>query len=315
MLAAVASAAMMMGGAPAASAAPSPQQIEQQIDKAWNDLEPVIEQYNRIHSQLQSSRAQARKLSARLAPLQSQVDAAMSGVAALASRAYMQGGPSTVGAVLISGSPTGLTDKLTYLDLMARRQRAQVSGVIDLRDRYAADKRDLDAITANLAARDADLAAKKNHIEKKIKELQKLRIRAYGAGGGASGALRTGPCPAEYTNDPGGKAAAKACRLIGKPYIWGAAGPNGYDCSGLTLVAWASAGVSLRHYTKWQWADGAPVSRAQLKPGDLVFYYADLHHMGIYVGGNTIVHAPHSGDYVRMAPLDRMPVTGYRRPG
>ena len=217
--------------------------------------------------------------------------------------------------MLITGSPTGLTDKLTYLDLMARRQRAQVSGVIDLRDRYAADKRDLDAITASLAARDADLAARKNHIEQKIKELQKLRIRAYGAGGGARGALRTGPCPAEYTNDPGGRAAAKACSLVGKPYIWGAAGQNGYDCSGLTLVAWASAGVSLRHYTKWQWADGTPVSRAQLKPGDLVFYYADLHHMGIYVGGNTIVHAPHTGDYVRMASLDRMPVTGYRRPG
>jgi peptidoglycan DL-endopeptidase CwlO len=315
MLAAVASTAMMVGGAPAASAAPSPQQIEQQIDKAWNDLEPVIEQYNRIHSQLQTSRTQARKLSARLAPLQSQVDAATSSVGVLASRAYMQGGPSAIGAMLITGSPTGLTDKLTYLDLMARRQRAQVSGVIDLRDRYAADKRDLDAITASLAARDADLAAKKRQIEQRITELQKLRIRAYGPGGGARGALRTGPCPAEYTNDPGGRAAAKACSLIGKPYIWGAAGPNGYDCSGLTLVAWASAGVALRHYTKWQWADGTPVSRAQLKPGDLVFYYADLHHMGIYVGGNTIVHAPHTGDYVRMAPLDRMPATGYRRPG
>jgi cell wall-associated NlpC family hydrolase len=72
--------------------------------------------------------------------------------------------------------------------------------------------------------------------------------------------------------------------------------------------------VSLRHYTKWQWEDGKAVSRADLKPGDLVFYYTDLHHMGIYVGGNTIVHAPHTGDYVRMAPLDRMPITGFRRP-
>ncbi len=80
------------------------------------------------------------------------------------------------------------------------------------------------------------------------------------------------------------------------------------------MVAWASAGVSLRHYTKWQWEDGKAVSRADLKPGDLVFYYTDLHHMGIYVGGNTIVHAPHTGDYVRMAPLDRMPITGFRRP-
>jgi cell wall-associated NlpC family hydrolase len=94
-----------------------------------------------------------------------------------------------------------------------------------------------------------------------------------------------------------------------------AAGPNGYDCSGLTLTAWAAAGLGLRHYTKWQWQDSRPISRAQLQPGDLVFFYSDLHHVGIYVGGGTIVHAPHSGDHVRMAPIDRgMPIAGYRRP-
>ena len=224
-------AAIAVSGPAAAHAEPSPQKIEEQIDKTWNQLEPVIEQYNRIHSQLQTNRAQEKKLSEQLKPLQSQVDVAMSGVGNLAAHAYMQGSPSALKAMIMTGSPTDLTDKLTYLDLMARRQRVEVSDVIDLRDRYAADKRDLDAVTASLAARDADLAGKKKDIEKKIKDLQKLRVRAYGNGGGASGALRTGPCPAEYTNDAGGKAAAKACSLIGKPYIWGSAGPNGYDCS------------------------------------------------------------------------------------
>jgi cell wall-associated NlpC family hydrolase len=238
----------------------------------------------------------------------------MSHVGALAASAYMQGGPSSVTAMVVSGSPTGLIDKLTYLEMMARQQREQVSDVTALRDRFAADKHDLDTVTSALTRRDADLAGKKTLIEKKIKDLQKLRISAYGAGGGATGSLRTGPCPADYTNDAGGKAATKACSLIGKPYIWAAAGPKGYDCSGLTMVAWASAGVSLRHYTKWQWEDGKSVSRGDLRPGDLVFYYGDLHHMGICVGGNTIVHAPHTGDYVRMAPLDRMPITGFRRP-
>jgi cell wall-associated NlpC family hydrolase len=306
--------AVLLSGSAAAHATPSPQSVEDQIDKAWNELEPIIEQYNQVHAQLQTNRAQASKLSARLAPLQRQVNAAMSSVGTLAANAYMQGGPSSVTAMMVNGSSTRLLDKLTYLDLMARTQRAQVSDVAALRDKYAADKRDLDTATAALAKRDADLAARKKVIEKKIADLQKLRVSAYGASGGSSGSLRTGPCPAEYTNDAGGKAAAEACSLIGKPYIWAAAGPEGYDCSGLTMVAWASTGVSLRHYTKWQWEDGKVVSRADLKPGDLVFYYGDLHHMGIYVGDGTIVHAPHTGDYVRMAPLDLGPVAGYRRP-
>jgi peptidoglycan DL-endopeptidase CwlO len=316
LLCAVATAlAVAAGAATPAHAAPSPAAVEAQIDKAWNQLEPIIEQYNHIHGQLQVNRNQQQKLVKQLKPLQTKVDAALSNVGDLAARAYMQGGRSGLTSMLVSGSPSQLTDKLTYLDLMARSERAQVSDVITLRDKYATDKKTLDTVTAGLAARDADLAAKKKDIEKKIDDLQKLRIKAYGGSGGARGALRTGACPAEYTNDPGGKAAAKACSLIGKPYIWAAAGPSGYDCSGLTLTAWAVNGVSLRHYTKWQWSDTTPVTRANLKPGDLVFWFSDLHHMGIYVGNNTVVHAPHTGDYVRMAGLDNVgPIAGYRRP-
>jgi cell wall-associated NlpC family hydrolase len=312
---AVAGALIALSGTVPAQAAPSPSAVEAQLNKAWNQLEPIIEQYNHTHGQLQASRAQQQKLSTQLKPLQTQVDAALSNVSDLASRAYMQGGTTGLSNMLITGSPTDLTDKLTYLDFMARSQRAKVSNVIDLRDKYAADKRDLDTVTASLATRDADLAAKKKDIQQKINDLQKLRIQAYGTGGGAVGALRTGPCPAEYTNDAGGKAAAKACSLIGKPYIFADAGPGGYDCSGLTLAAWAAAGVTLRHYTKWQWSDTTPVSRANLKPGDLVFWYSDLHHMGIYVGNNTVVHAPHTGDFVRMGNIDNVgPIAGYRRP-
>jgi cell wall-associated NlpC family hydrolase len=302
-------------GAVPAQAAPSPAQVEKQIDAAWNQLEPMIEQYNRVHSQLQTNRAQQKKLTGQLQPLQLKVDVALSQVGNLASRAYMQGGPSGLSNMLIGGSPTDLADKLTYLDFMARAQRAQVSDVITLRDKYAASKQQLDTVTTDLAARDKDLAAKKATIQAKIDQLQKMRVQAYGSSGGATGNLRTGPCPATYTNDAGGKAAAKACSLIGKPYIFGDAGPDGYDCSGITLAAWASVGVTLRHYTKWQWEDAAPVSRADLQPGDLVFWYSDLHHMGIYVGNDTVVHAPHTGDHVRMANMDAVgPMAGFRRP-
>jgi cell wall-associated NlpC family hydrolase len=124
-------------------------------------------------------------------------------------------------------------------------------------------------------------------------------------------------CPVEYNGDKGSIAAKKACSLIGKPYIWASAGPRGYDCSGLTLAAWATVGVTLGHFTGWQWNETKPVSRANLRPGDLVFFFADRHHMGIYVGGGWMVHAPTTGDFVRMAKIDSpyLPIAGYRRPG
>jgi len=309
-------AALSVGIAAApAHAAPSPGQIEKQLDTAWNQLEPVIEQFNRTHALLQEKRAQQKKLTGQLQPLQLRVDMALSQVGGLATRAYMQGGRTGLSSMLLTGNPADLTDKLTYLDFMARSQRAQINDVITARDKYAASKQELDAVTKDLATRDADLSGKKTTIQKQIDQLQKLRLQAYGSSGGPSGALRTGPCPATYSNDAGGKAAAKACSLIGKPYIFGDAGPDGYDCSGLTLVAWAAAGVSLRHYTKWQWSDTKAVSRADLRPGDLVFWYSDLHHMGMYVGNDTVVHAPHTGDHVRMANIDKVgPIAGYRRP-
>lgn len=306
---------IVLAGPCAAAATPSPSTVEEQIDRRWNELEPVIEQYNDVHNTLLRNRAQQRRLTALLTPLQVQVDLAMEQVRGLAADAYKQGAPNALDAMLVSGSPTGLTDKLTYLDQLARNREEQIAGVAALRDRYAATKADLDVVTRTVAARDADLATKKKAIEAEIAKLQRLRIQAYGSANANDGPLRTGPCPVDYTNDKGGRAAQKACDLIGKPYVFGAEGPGSYDCSGLTKVAWAAVGVHLEHYTKDQWGSTRPVGRAELKPGDLVFYYADVHHVALYIGGGMVVHAPHTGDHVRMATIDRGPIAGYRRPG
>jgi cell wall-associated NlpC family hydrolase len=231
----------------------------------------------------------------------------------MAVQAYMGGGVSTLNAVLGVDSPAALLDQLAFVNVIARNQRAQIQAVATARDKYAGDKKVLDDIIAQQAQQDADLAAKKTDIEAKLADLQKLRQQAYGSSG-ATGVLKPVACPVEYLGGPGGVAAKKACELIGKPYVWGAAGPNGYDCSGMTMAAWAAAGVKLRHYTKWQWQDAKAVSKADLRPGDLVFFYSDLHHMGLYVGGGWMVHAPTTGDQVRMAKLDGRPIAGYRRP-
>ena len=78
---------------------------------------------------------------------------------------------------------------------------------------------------------------------------------------------------------------------VGKPYIWAAAGPNAYDCSGLTMAAWGKAGVVMAHGSRDQYADFPKVSSSQLQPGDLVLFYSDMHHVGIYVGNGMVIHA------------------------
>ena len=313
---AVAAVGIILTGPSVALAAPSPASVEAQIDKQWNQLEPVIEQYNDVHGKLLKNQAQLKQLNAQITPLQVQVDVALSQVRGLAVDAYKQGAPNAFNAMIISGSPTGLTEKLTYLDQLARNQQDQIAGVAKLRDKYSGMRSDLDTLTKSIAVRDADLAKQKTQIQKKIDSLQKLRIQAYGATGESDGPYKTGPCPVTYSNDKGGRAAQKACDLVGKPYVFGSDGPDSYDCSGLTKAAWASVGVYLDHYTKDQWNEGRPVSRDNLEPGDLVFYYpGSLHHVAIYIGAGMVVHAPHTGDHVRMATIDRGPIAGYRRPG
>jgi cell wall-associated NlpC family hydrolase len=98
----------------------------------------------------------------------------------------------------------------------------------------------------------------------------------------------------------------------GKPYGWGAAGPNAFDCSGLTTFSYRAAGISLPRTTGAQAHVGAPVARANLVPGDLVFFYSGS-HVGIYVGNNQVVHAPTAGDVVKVANMAYMPFSSARR--
>ena len=94
-----------------------------------------------------------------------------------------------------------------------------------------------------------------------------------------------------------------AMNQLGKPYVWGAAGPSSFDCSGLTMFAYAQAGISLSHYTGAQFNEGQHVPQSDLRPGDLVFFGTSLGHMGMYIGNGNFIHAPHSGDVVKISPL------------
>jgi cell wall-associated NlpC family hydrolase len=101
-----------------------------------------------------------------------------------------------------------------------------------------------------------------------------------------------------------------AKRELGKPYVWGAAGPDSFDCSGLTMYVYAQAGIALPHYTGAQWNSGRHVPLSSVRPGDLIFYFHDLSHVAIYIGGGEVIHAPHTGDVVRIAPMNMDPIAG-----
>ncbi|XAN39076.1 NlpC/P60 family protein [Micromonospora schwarzwaldensis] len=290
-----------------AYAAPSVDEIDAQIDKQWEQLEPTIEQYNKVSAQLKADQKKSAELKKKMVPLELASTLAMNKVGDIASRYYMRGPSQEMGALLVSTKPGTLAEQLVMLDRIADDQRRQIAGVLAARDKYNAQKQKLDALIATEVKRKNDLAAKKKQIDSEIKRLTGMlpvtSIRPEGCpsiDGVVSSAART--------------AIKTACAQVGDPYVWGATGPNSFDCSGLTQYAYKAAGISLTHFTGAQWNEGRKISASEARPGDLVFFFSDLHHVGLYLGNGLMVHAPRTGKPVQVAKVEYMPVAGYRRP-
>jgi cell wall-associated NlpC family hydrolase len=306
------SATLLAGLAPTAVyAAPTTQQAQAQIDSLWNKLEPLVEQYNGVHIQLQQNKAKQAALDRTLRPLQIQVSLAETRAGALSAKLYMSGSGSNVNALLQSGSPSAFADQLATLDHMARVQQESIATVATEVAAYNKKKEPLDRLVNQQKQQDAELATQKTKITGQMASLQKLIQQS----GGGDSNYQPVACPQIYPGGPAGKAVEKACSLIGKPYGWADAGPTYYDCSGLTMVAWEAGGKYLEHFTGDQREETKYVSRADLRPGDLIFFGSPIHHVGIFVGNGWMVHAPHTGDHVRMAKIDSVGTpNSYGRP-
>jgi cell wall-associated NlpC family hydrolase len=298
----------------AAIASPSPGQIEDQIDQKFRTLEPLLDQWDGVHESLIANQQKVAKLQAQIKPLKTQVDLAMARVGALSARYYEFGPGSTLNALLESGSPTTLVDQLDMLDEVAKNETSSIADVVKLRQQYEKQEAPIDAMVASLSKQQATLDAQKKQLQGQLDQLQQQRTTAYGDTGTGTGSLRPVTCPQVYTGDAGSKAARFACNQINKSYVWDAAGPNSYDCSGLTLASWKSVGVTLPHNAYQQKKTTTPVSYANLRSGDLVFYYADVSHVVIYVGNGWVVSAPTFGEKVQMQKIDMSRVNGYGRP-
>ncbi|MGC4879516.1 NlpC/P60 family protein [Micromonospora sp. DT43] len=291
-----------------AQAEPTVDEIEAQIDKKWEQLEPTIEQYNKVRAQLKVNRNKSSALQKKIEPLALQSELALSRVGDLASRYYMSGPSQEIGALLVSAKPDTLTEQLTLLDRLAAQERKQVAGVLAVRARYDGEKQKLDALIATQTKQQNELAAKKKQIDAEIKKLEASMPKTT---------VKTVGCPTinGVLAAAAQKAIRTACQQVGDPYVWGATGPNSFDCSGLTQYAYKSAGIYLTHHTGDQWNEGKAVSRADARPGDLVFFFSGLSHVGLYLGNNQMVHAPRAGKPVQVSSINTMPVAGFRRPG
>jgi cell wall-associated NlpC family hydrolase len=304
---------LLMPG-PAAYAEPSIDQLEQQIEKDSIALEKVIEKYNMLNEQLKASRVASDSVATRLRPLRAQLDEASAQIGELSALAYKGGDLVALDFVMAAGSTVDLADRMTSLDGLTRFQNAEVARFAQIKSKVDAEAVRLDRLIAEQQRQREELTRQKTKINADLAKLTELRRQAY-----ARLTARSPTAPATKATPPivagkAGVAVRFAYAQLGKPYVWAADGPGSYDCSGLTMAAWKAAGVSLPHNAAMQWNALPHIQRASLRPGDLVFYY-NLGHVGIYVGNSQIIHAPTTGDVVKLAPVDRATPYGYARPG
>jgi peptidoglycan DL-endopeptidase CwlO len=304
----IATLALMLLGTPA-HATPSYNELTKEINDKSQQFNHAVEQYDRIQSDLTASRKKAATLEKRIKPLQKKVNAAEAQVGQIASVAYRGGEASAWNAVLSSGSADSTLESLSTLNQLARGQEKQIAALNS--DKAALDKRKqaLDDTITEQKASAKQLKSKKNDLDKQISKLKTLREQAYGSVDQASN-TDYGPPPA--VSGRAGEAVDFAWDQLGKPYSYGAAGPGSYDCSGLTMASWQAAGISLPHNAAAQYSATTRISSGELAPGDLVFYYNN-DHVGIYIGGGQIIHAPTYGEPVQKASVDSMPINGYGR--
>jgi cell wall-associated NlpC family hydrolase len=299
------------------AAKPRPAAVDRQLREAWEQLEVVVEQYNDVREELKATRVKADALTVRIAPLHDAMQVRQARVGGLAAEAYRSSGVAEVSSLLAASSPEQFVQRLLVVQRLTSQQSRALGALAQARHNYETTRVALRELAIQQRAQQDGLARKKRHIQAEIRRLEKLR--GFGARwtsrpeGGPDARLHDGYVP-PYTPGKAGKATRFAYAQLGKGYQWGGSGPQAYDCSGLTSAAWRAAGVHLPHNSARQWNAVDPISRAELQPGDIVFYYADIHHVGLYVGDGRIIHAPSYGQRIRVESMSYAPIYGYGRP-
>jgi cell wall-associated NlpC family hydrolase len=341
MTAALATATLLSESANAApSAKPTIKEVEAKLDRLYQQSEIATEHYDAAKERTDTERRKADQLLNQVARRTADMNDARRTLGQFAAAQYRDGGLGETAAFLLSKDPQQFLDNSHTMDRLsaqqehaletyrteqaaatAKRQQA-VQSLAELteaqqqlqtekktvRDKLAQTQKLLNSLTAQEKARLAALRQQQREAAARKAAALLAQARANLSTSTSSGSSVS----TSYTTKSQ-RAISFARAQLGKPYVYGATGPNSYDCSGLTQAAWAAAGVSIPRTTYAQVDFGIRVSASQLRPGDLVFFYSSISHVGLYIGNGEMIHAPHTGDVVKTAPITEMPIYGYAR--
>jgi cell wall-associated NlpC family hydrolase len=295
---------------------------EAQLNTLSKQAEHAVEVYDGIHQKYENTLAALKLNRETLHVARQNLAAAQQQLAASLTADYKSGDQDAISYVLAARSIGDLVDQVQVLqrttgvnkDLLGeitkyqgevvKRERLLKKQERQRRAEQAAAAAQRNKAKAAVARQENYLNGLKSSIRDMIAAQQRAAERAAAASAAAAGDAPT--VPTNLPNPPastlGGQAVAIAERYLGVPYVWGGASPSGFDCSGLTMYVYAQLGVSLPHNAAAQYASLPHVSESDLEPGDLVFFDG-LNHVGIYIGGGSIIHAPHTGTVVQISSL------------
>lgn len=285
-----------------AAVKPSPTEVRKKLDKLNEQVDQIVEKYNQAKEDLKAAKAKLKAAKSAATRELASYEQMRKRLAEMAASAYKNGEMNDVAGFLGTGDPQAVLDQTAVLSHLARNRSSEISVFLTAAQRLQRQQAQAQSAYNEVNERTKDLREQREKVEKAIAK-QRKALREAGVSdpsappSGGGGGDYDGPA-----SGPARKALEYAYAQIGKPYQYGAEGPNSFDCSGLTMKAWAAAGVGIPRTTYTQYAATKRVAKANLQPGDLVFF-SGLGHMGLYVGGGKMVHSPSTGKTVQVVDI------------
>ena len=300
-LSALAITAALLVPATGADAAPKPSTAaaKKKLKTLNGRVDKIVDQYNKATSQLAAAKKQLKALNGQVAAEQRTYQGMHTRVAQIAVAAYKNGTLDYSTSLLAAKDPDAALDQMSAFTQLSSSRSQELKDFVNSAQRLRREQAQIQSALEIVSQHAAGVKKQKATVEKAIAE-QKALLRKAGelaSPGGPTGGTYNGPASGSAR-----KALEYAYAQLGKPYIYGGTGPKGYDCSGLTMMAWRAAGVSIPRVVPDQYNATRHVAKANLQPGDLV-YFLGMGHEGMYVGNGQFIHAPKTGDVVKLESL------------
>jgi cell wall-associated NlpC family hydrolase len=305
------SAGLLAGGliitvGPTAGAAPKPtlSEVQAKLQKLTNQEQVLDQRYDQMKQDLSQANQRLKLVNQETARYQARFEAMRKQVARIAAQAYEDGQLTSIAALLTSDDPQSILMELSSANSAQMTEFIKAAQQLESAQQAAKNaKAAIITLQARLNGQRTVLVKTIDQQKKLLAQLTPVQQAPIGPGGGNGGGGGTPPPVYKGpTNTQAEKVVAFAYAQIGKPYVFGASGPDSYDCSGLTSAAWASVGISIPRTSEEQWAGLPHVPTSDMQPGDILVFNG-AGHVGIYVGGGMMIDAPHTGLDVQKVAL------------